>query len=64
MKKTLTELQKINRLGQVTIPLAIRKEISLKEGDFVSTTLLDDGVIVIRPIEKIIFKTSQKGGDK
>ncbi len=56
-----SELQKINKHGQVTLPKFIREALALKNGDFVATDLNDDGSILIRPIERIIFKGCNVG---
>lgn len=45
----------VNTKGQITIPAAIRKAISLSAHDRVVFTLLDDGTVVMRAKNRSIL---------
>lgn len=51
------ELAKVTTKGQVTIPIAIRKRLGIKEGDKLLFIEKPDGVVVVNPtmmaLEKI-----------
>ena len=51
------ELAKVTTKGQVTIPVAIRKRLGIKEGDKLLFVEKPDGVVIINPtmtaLEKI-----------
>ena len=43
----MATLIKVTRNGQITIPAAIRKALSIKEGDHIEVRVADDRVILI-----------------
>ncbi len=43
----MATLIKVTRNGQITIPAAIRKALSIKEGDHIEVSVADDRVILI-----------------
>lgn len=43
-------LVKISSKGQVTIPLAIRKKIDLKKGDYLAFRILESGGVMFYPL--------------
>ena len=46
---------KVTRHGQVTLPASIRKELGIKEGDFVEVTVEDDRAVLLP--KKLIDKS-------
>ena len=48
------ELAKITSKGQITIPISIRRELNLKEGDKVAFIEKDGNYIMINPISLAI----------
>ena len=40
------KLSRVQRKGQVTIPLAFREQLGIAEGDFVAFTLTDEGILI------------------
>ena len=45
-------LIKVTRNGQITIPAEVRRELGIREGDYVEVTL-KEGVIVISPAQVV-----------
>jgi AbrB family looped-hinge helix DNA binding protein len=43
---TPTYLVRVQRKGQVTIPLALRQRLQLQEGDFVLFEVVDGGLLI------------------
>jgi AbrB family looped-hinge helix DNA binding protein len=43
---TPTYLVRVQRKGQVTIPLALRQRLQLQEGDFVLFDVVDGGLLI------------------
>lgn len=39
-------LVKVTSLGQITIPVAIRRELDIQEGDYVEVSVVDDTVVL------------------
>ncbi len=50
------ELAKITAKGQITIPISIRRELNLKDGDKVAFIEKDGNFILINPLSLIIDK--------
>ncbi len=50
------ELAKITSKGQITLPISIRKELKLKDGDKVAFIEKDGNYIIINPISLAIDK--------
>ena len=50
------ELAKITSKGQITLPITIRKELKLKDGDKVAFIEKDGNYIIINPISLAIDK--------
>ena len=46
---------KVTSKGQITIPLAIRKQLGVEAGDVVSFELVDDGIRMTRDREPGVF---------
>jgi len=42
----MATLVKVARSGQITIPVAIRQALNLREGDYVEVSLADDRIIL------------------
>ena len=42
----MTTLVKVTRSGQITIPVAIRQALDIREGDYVEVDLADDRIIL------------------
>lgn len=40
------KLSRVQRKGQVTIPLVFREQLGIDEGDFVAFTLTDAGILI------------------
>lgn len=45
---TTIKLSRVQRKGQVTIPVDYRQRLGIKEGDFVAFTLTDTGLLITR----------------
>lgn len=50
------ELAKITTKGQITLPIAIRKELKLKDGDKVAFIEKDGNYILVNPVSLAIDK--------
>jgi len=53
------ELAKLTSKGQITIPVAIRKRLGLKDGDKVMFIDQPDGVVMINPTMMALEKIGQ-----
>lgn len=54
------ELAKITTKGQITLPISIRKELNLKDGDKVAFIEKDGNYILINPISLAIDKARKE----
>lgn len=55
----------IDKRGSINIPAAIRKELSLKNGDHLELSLEDGGVIMLQPVEiHPVLRLNPKGLEK
>ena len=54
------ELAKITTKGQITLPIAIRRELNLKDGDKVAFIEKDGNYILINPISLAIDKARKE----
>lgn len=55
----------IDKRGSINIPAAIRKELSLKNGDHLELSLEDGGVIMLQPVEiHPVLRLNTKGLEK
>ncbi len=55
MSEILTTLTKVTRHGQITLPVAVRRAVSVEEGDYIEVRVEGD-VIVLTP-KKLIDKS-------
>lgn len=53
------ELAKITTKGQITLPIAIRKELKLKDGDKVAFIEKDGNYILVNPVSLAIDKVRE-----
>ena len=53
------ELAKVTSKGQVTIPIAIRKKLGIKDGDKLLFVEKPDGVIMVNPTMMALEKIGQ-----
>ena len=53
------ELAKITSKGQITLPLAIRRNLNLKDGDKVAFIEKDGNYIIVNPISLVIDKVRE-----
>lgn len=44
--------RKLDKLGKLTIPVEMRKELGIKNGDKVNIELKDDKIIITKYVEK------------
>jgi AbrB family looped-hinge helix DNA binding protein len=56
---TYQEITQVTRKGQVTVPVAIRKALGLKEGDKVAFTLAEAGTprVTLQPVPSAAERT-------
>ena len=54
------ELAKITTKGQITLPISIRKELNLKDGDKVAFMEKDGNYIIVNPISLAIDKAREE----
>ena len=54
------ELAKITTKGQITLPISIRKELNLKDGDKVAFMEKDGNYIIVNPISLTIDKAREE----
>jgi len=47
----------VTRKGQITVPVEIRRELGIKEGDRVTFTL-NDGEVTLRPAGSVVERTA------
>lgn len=64
----VTGSSKVTRKGQVTIPIGIRKELDIKEGDTILFEKRDGAVVIVRPKDLVnrtagIFKEYARNMD-
>ena len=53
------ELAKITSKGQITLPIAIRRNLNLKDGDKVAFIEKDGNYIIVNPISLVIDKVRE-----
>jgi len=49
----LTNVVKVTRKGQTTIPVEIRQKLGIKEGDKLLVEATDQGQVLFKPIRKL-----------